>query len=143
MSERDNEMLVRRFVTEAINGRRLDLLEQFLAPDYADLSAGTRAGFSVEDLRGEFENWFRAFPDHRVEIEQLVAAGDLVATRSACSATHRGEYCGVAATGQIITFAAHEMYRVRNGLISEHWEIWDEAGVLRQLGILVEATSTP
>ena len=97
----------------------------------------------MEDLRREFEAWFLAFPDHRVEIEAVVAAGDLVATRSACSATHRGEYAGVAATGRRVTFAAHEMYRIRDGLIVEHWEIWDEAGLLRQLGVLGEGTAVP
>jgi steroid delta-isomerase-like uncharacterized protein len=138
-----NEALVRRFVDEAINGHRLDLLESFLAPDYADLSAATPGDFSVGDLRREFEAWFLAFPDHRVSIEAVVAAGDLVATRATCSATHRGKYAGVPATGRRIAFTAHEMYRIRDGLIAEHWEIWDEAGLLRQLGVLGEGTAAP
>jgi len=28
---------------------------------------------------------------------------------------------------------AHEIYRLRDGRIVEHWEVWDEAGLLRQL----------
>jgi len=133
MSVEDNKALVRGFVAEVINDRRLDRLEEFLAPDYADRSEGLAGSDAIEALRQGFEAWWQSFPDHRVAIEQLVAEGDFVASRASCSAVHAGAYAGHRATGRRISFDAHELYRIHDGRIAEHWEIWDEATLLRQL----------
>jgi steroid delta-isomerase-like uncharacterized protein len=136
VAEQENKMLVRRFVEEVLNARALERLPEFLTSDYAD---GSAVGAGIEALRSEFENWFRSFPDHRITIEELVAEGDLVASRSMSHATHHGDYLGVAATGLGVSFAAHELYRIRDGKIAEHWEVWDEAALLRQIGGVVSA----
>ncbi len=132
MSESPRKRHVRALV-DALNGRRLDELERYLAPGYVDRSAPPGADASPGGLRAGFEEWHRSFPDHRITIERLIEEGDYVATRATCEATHAGAYAGIAPTGRRVRFAAHELYRFDGDLICEHWEVWDEAALMRQL----------
>ena len=84
----DRKEAVRRFVDEAVNGGHDELITELFAPA---LTA------SVRDWFGSFR---RSFPDMRMEIVQLVAEGDTVVARFACSATHLGEWRGYSPTGR-------------------------------------------
>jgi steroid delta-isomerase-like uncharacterized protein len=130
------EQLVRRLTDEVLNAQAIERLEEFLAEDYVDHAAGLSGDAAIGALRRGFESWWSSFSDHNIEITHLVVAGDLVSYRSVCRCTHSGPYAGIPATGKEIVFEAHELYRVRDGRLAEHWEVWDEASVLRQLGAL-------
>jgi C-1 hydroxylase len=138
MTPEENKALIRRFVAEVLNTRSLDRIGEFLAPTYVDHSSDFDDRPPIEALRAGFELWYRSFPDHRIAIQEPVAEEDLVASRSVCQATHQGEYLGVPPSGKRIVFTAHELYRIDAGKIAEHWEIWDEAALLRQLGLITK-----
>jgi steroid delta-isomerase-like uncharacterized protein len=72
-------------------------------------------------------------PDLVVTIEAMVAADDMVAASFVNEGTHRGVYFGVAPTGKRLRFSSCDIFRVRDGLIAEHWGMGDIAGVLAQL----------
>lgn len=86
MSE-ENKALVRRLVDEAINGGRLELVEDLFAPELA------------EPARQAFRSFRAAFPHWREEIVDLVAEGDKVAARFRCSGTFQGEFMVLPPTG--------------------------------------------
>ena len=72
-------------------------------------------------------------PDLAVTIEAMFAAGDMVAASFVYEGTHRGPYFGVAPTGRRLRFSSCDIFKVRDGLIVEHWGMGDIAGVLAQL----------
>ena len=76
-----------------------------------------------------------AFPDLRFAIEDQVVAGDKVATRWVAEGTHSAPLGPVAATGRRVRVEGHILDRVTDGRIVERWEQWDEAGMMRQLGL--------
>jgi steroid delta-isomerase-like uncharacterized protein len=80
-----------------------------------------------------FEMMKRAFPDLEAQIEDVVAAEDLVAVRVRFRGTHSGEFQGIPATGRTIHYISHEFYRVEDGLIAEEWICSDMATLFRQL----------
>ena len=63
-----------------------------------------------------------AFPDKQTRIEQIVAEGDLVVTRTVTTATHRGEYLGLAPTGKRVTLYEILINRIDGDRIAESWE---------------------
>jgi steroid delta-isomerase-like uncharacterized protein len=128
-----NKKRIKQFIDEVLNARAFDRLEEFLAADYMDHSEGLAGRDAIEGLRRGFEKWLESFPDHHIRIAQILAEGDLVAVRSVSSATHRGSYLGLPGTDTSVTFEAHELFRLHENKVVEHWEIWDEAGLLRQL----------
>jgi steroid delta-isomerase-like uncharacterized protein len=92
-----------------------------------------------EPLRGR-ETWHqgyelvkRAFPDIKIRVDDLVAAGDKVALRLTLSGTHQGEFQGIPATGRKISYVSHEFYRVTEGVVAEEWICSDLASLFSQL----------
>ena len=83
-----------------------------------------------------FVKQFRnAFPDIRVEINQLISEGDKVAVHCTVTGTHRGETLGVPATNTHVEIAGMGLARIENGRIAEAWNTFDFAALYKQLGL--------
>lgn len=79
-----------------------------------------------------------AFPDLQLTIADEIAAGDKVVQRLTATGTHRGPFMGIPPTGKRVTMSSIEIMRVAGGRIAEHWDEFDVAGVLQQLGVALE-----
>jgi steroid delta-isomerase-like uncharacterized protein len=90
---------------------------------------GSKAGFqqAVILTRG-------AFPDVRVDIEDMISEGDRVMFRDTATATHRGEFQGIPATGKHLAWTEMHFFRIADGRIAEHWAKFDQLGILIQMG---------
>jgi predicted ester cyclase len=115
---------VRRFVDEAVNGGRDELVDGLFTPG---LSAWVRDWFC---------SFRRSFSDMRMELVELVADGDTVVRRFACSATHLGGWRGHAPTGRRFE-EVDEVYffRFEGDRIGAVWGIEDTLDRFRQLGL--------
>jgi predicted ester cyclase len=83
---------------------------------------------------------FRAtFPDVRLELEALVAEGDLVAARWTIFGTHQGVWGDVAPTGRNVRFSGVNFFRIADNRIAEIWNIRDDLGLWEQVGAAVYA----
>lgn len=72
-------------------------------------------------------------PDLKVAIEAQVITADMIAASFVYTGTHGGTYFGIAPTGKPLRFTSCDIFRVRNGLLVEHWGMGDIAGILAQL----------
>ena len=77
-----------------------------------------------------------AFPDARWQIDALYAFGDVVARHQHFEGTHQGDYMGVAPTGRRVRAGETGIVRFQDGRMAEFWGVFDDAGILRQLGAL-------
>ncbi len=75
-----------------------------------------------------------AFPDIRFQVEEEVREGDRVAARVVFTGTQRGRWNGLEATGRSVRVSEMFICRLRDGLLVECWQEWDEYGLRRQLG---------
>jgi steroid delta-isomerase-like uncharacterized protein len=125
---------------------------------YERISAGDVAGFGdlVADDFVEHEEvpglpatkagvleYFRlllsAFPDMRMDVEDLIAADDKAVARVRATATHQGEFMGVPATGKQMTMQLIDIMRFDEaGLVCEHWGVADMLSLMQQLGAVAE-----
>jgi predicted ester cyclase len=119
-----NKALIREAVREVFNAGHLQRVDDLYAPAIAD---GVKRW--VEPFR-------RAFPDVEMEIVDLIAEGEKVVCRFACSGTHEGEWRGHPPTGRRFE-RIDEVYifTVRDGRIVNAWGIEDTLTRLRQLGL--------
>jgi steroid delta-isomerase-like uncharacterized protein len=135
MSMEENKALVRRYLA-AVDGRDGATLDAVLAPDYRYHVPGQpgpldRAGHA------RFVAVFQAaFPDLTHTVEDQVAEGDRVVTRSTNRGTHRGELMGLPPTGRSFTGTGINLVRVADGRIAEEWVVFDALGMLQQLGAI-------
>ena len=131
MSLEENKAIVRRFI-EAYNKRNLDLIDDFVAPDYVDHT--NKVG--REGLKQLFNMGLKAFPDWHETIEDIIAEGDKVWVRLAYTGTHKGEFLGLAPTGKKITAKDVDIYRIVNGKLAEYWSVTDNVNILKQIGAI-------
>lgn len=77
-----------------------------------------------------------AFPDLRMSFEDQIADGDRVVTRWIASGTHLGELNGIGATGRAAHVSGIFINRLADGQINESWSMFDQIGLLLQLGVI-------
>lgn len=123
---------------KAFNTGDVEILDEVVAEDFVDHMAlpGTSPG--LDGLREAVTIFRKGLPDMNIAIGAVVVEGDFVAVRQITTGTHRGTFLGVPATGAEISFAAFDMYRVRNGLLVESWHVEDLLTALEQIGASAE-----
>ncbi len=124
-----------------------DYFKAFLAKDTAWFRDHIEPGFRRHDPGLPFEVvgpdgverladfLLPAFPDMQLDLEDVVAEGDKVTVRLVIRGTHRGELAGIAATGKPIEVGVMDLFHLQGGKLSEHWALFDNLGMLRQLGV--------
>ena len=117
MSLEENKTIVRQLF-EAFNKQDLALLDELIAPDYVDHPRQLR---SLESYKQHLTMFYKSFPDTHETIEDIIAEGDKVWIRIKGTATHTGEYRGLAPTGKKITIRNVCIYRIVDGKIVEGW----------------------
>jgi predicted ester cyclase len=121
-------------LSEALRAQDLETLDELLAPEYVNHSLGLEG---PEGYKQYCTMLFQAFPDYDETVADMIAEGDKIAVRSAWSGTHRGEFAGIAPTGNRVTdSAAFNIYRIAGGKIVEEWDLYDSLGFFQQLGII-------
>ena len=140
MSE-TNKRLALRWL-EAIWNGDLDapagggVVEQLVHPDfYNHETAADRPG-GPDGFREVARRLRRAFADLRIEPLDVVAEADKVAIRARVSGRHVGPFAGVPVTGREFSVEHTHIVRILDGKVVEHWANRDDAGMLRQLGLL-------
>ena len=106
--------------TAAANARDWETLSELMVPEI------------LEGLRSS--PFLDAFPDVEIIDEDILVDGEKVVKRSINVATHTGTYEGIAPTGRRVSIAVISIDRIENGKIVETWMVWDEMGLMRQLG---------
>ena len=129
--EENKEIICRLF--EAYNQQNLDVLDELFTHDYVDHLLQLR---SLESFKQFYTQFFKGFPDTHSTIEDIIAEGDKVWTRSTVAGTHKGEYRGVSPTGKEITIKCVDSYRIVDGKVVESWGLYDFLDFYKKLGII-------
>jgi predicted ester cyclase len=91
----------------------------------------------LDGLRALYGEIWAALPDGRLEVLDVIAAGDRIAGRMRIAGTHTGgDLLGVPASGAPIEVNAQTIMRYENGRCVERWQAQDTFGLLQQLGAL-------
>ncbi len=135
MAESENKELVRRCFEELVNGKDLRALERYCAADFHDFDppAGGPGG-GVDAVRRAFQQLFRALPDLRGDIEEIVAEDDRVFVRTTFAGTQHGVLLGLLPTGRRLEYELWHLFRVSDGKIREHRAQADTLELLAQIG---------
>ena len=123
----------RQFVEVLQRDGDLDRVEEFIHPDAVDHSLPPGLPDGPEGARAVLGAIRAAFPDHDAEIVHVIAEGDLVATYKTFTGTNTGEFFGMPPTGKRATIRVMDFVRYRDGMIVEHWNVVDLAGLQAQL----------
>ncbi len=126
---------------DGFNSGDLSIIDEVLAPDWADYPPPPGPGTDVENYKQVVLGTRAAFPDIRFETQDFIVDGDRVAVRSIATGTHEGEFLGIPPTGRVIEFQTIDIHRVVDGQIVETYHVEDLLSVLIQVGGFSPAVS--
>jgi predicted ester cyclase len=130
------EDVVRTLIEDGFNNGDLAVIDAITAPDLVEhQDFGPNHSPGAQGARAVVESLRRAFPDFRLAIEDLVAAGDVVWLRMVATGTNDGSFMGHVPTGRPMRIDVFDAIRVVDGRMVEHWGVPDRLGALLQLGL--------
>jgi predicted ester cyclase len=130
-----NKSVVQRF-GEAQNQRRLELLDELIAPDFTRHCQATPWAQirSRDDFKAFLQQDWAAVPDGQITLRFLVAEGDLAAVYCTYAGTHTGQWGPIPPSNKRFELDFCGVCRLAGGKIAELWLTWDNLAVLTQLG---------
>lgn len=123
----------------AMQSGDLPLLNTIFAPEgpwHLPGGAERKQGGPYADLSGSCPMCAR-LAGRQIQIEVLVAQGDLVSVRTRWTGKYSGVVQGVTVTDRPVTLTYQNIYRVAGGRIVENWADYNGMDLARQLGFTV------
>jgi predicted ester cyclase len=110
-------------------------LVEAVDPSYVDntLPLGNQQG--TISLRETSARLRQAIPDLGCELQDIIVAGDKMATRIRFTGHFIGEFAESKGDGQVIDFIALEIHHLGDDRIFESWHVEDHQSFLRQAGL--------
>jgi len=134
----------RRHAEEIVNGRRLESVDELYAPDavYNDPVAPGGTARGRHEIKAFFSAIFEAMPDVRFTIEDNFGTTDHGLCRGTISATLRGSFGPLPATGNSAIAPIAEIFRIADGQIVEVWVYPDTLSIMQQFGLIPASGGT-
>lgn len=132
----NNTDIVRRFITEVLNGGNIDSAGEFFRDDMVEQVPFPGQGPGLSGLKDVLRGMRTAFPDMQWTIEEQIAEGGKVVTRFEWTGTHRGDFLGVPATGRSVKVWGIVIDRLEGGKIKDTRILMDTLGLMMQLGVV-------
>lgn len=129
----ENKKTVRRFYEEVLEKGNLAIIDEMVADNYKEHE--TIPG--IEPNKTGLKEWIKmtrsAFPDLKMEVEDMIAEGDKVAVMARMKGTHQGEFLGKKGTGRKLDMPFVDVILFKDGKVMEHWGYTDNLKMMEQL----------
>lgn len=137
----ETEQFARSYVAEVFNAGTLDRADDYLAAEFVDHAPFPGRAPTLQGFKDGLAELRTAIPDLRVEVEDVVAAGDRAVIRSVWNGVHQGTYQGALATQRQVRVGSIEVLRLKDGKIVESWRQLDSGELAKQLGLFESAAA--
>lgn len=126
-------------INEAWNSHDIEKVLNFYSSEYIGDDIG-RASLlrGHEGLRAMLDVYWKAFPDLKFAVKDVVIQDSRVAIVWVAEGTHQGTIMNIPPTGHKVEVRGMSVIDVEDGLIVRGQYIWDLAGMLRHMGLLPE-----
>ena len=126
----------RDLIEKGFNQKDPRAFESYFSKSLKDhaLPPGVPEGF--EGRKMFYSAMLAAFPDMHVSLEDVFAEGNKLVTRWSARGTQQGDMMGVSPTGKQVSIGGIAIDRFENGQSVEHWEVFDQVGLMQQLGVI-------
>jgi hypothetical protein len=135
----DHSVTIRRFY-DAVNAHDLEALAGLMADDFVEHEDLPGFPKTRDGVIGFFRENFAAFPDFRLDPEDVLVDGDKAVARAVATGTQQGEFMGMPPSGRSMSVHVIDIIRFSDdGLAREHWGVMDGLAMMEQLGALPPA----
>ena len=132
----DHAATIRRMY-DLLSAGDIDGFGDLIADDFVEHDETPGLEPTKEGVKQFFHMYRAAFPDLRMEPQDVLASGDKVVARARATGTNQGEFMGMPATGKSVDVQLIDIIRFGDdGLAREHWGVFDALGMMQQLGAI-------
>ena len=132
--EEQNKELIRHYL-EGVDSYNIEIFDEVFSSDCRIYFPGSFEPLSREQTKQLVSGFFKVFENITHKFEDIIADGDKVLARTTNSATHTGEFMGIAPTGKTVQFGELHFFRISEGKIVEAWLQEDFLWMYQQLGM--------
>jgi predicted ester cyclase len=138
----DHAASMRRFF-ELINAGDIDgFVDGLLADDFVEHETMPGLPPDREGTRQQFKMIQAAFPNMQWDPQDILVDADKAVARVQFTGTNDGEFMGMPATGKDVIVQMIDIVRFgEDGLAREHWGVFDQMGMMVQLGAVPGPTA--
>jgi predicted ester cyclase len=137
--EDKNKAIISSMIEEAINNQKIELFDELLSPDYIRHSQSMPPGLEemkgIDTYKGFIKDHFKAFPNYKEEIVQMIAETNKVFIITKGTAKNTGPIGDMLPTNKELTIMNFGLFELKNGKIVKMWVSWDNLAMQRQLGL--------
>ena len=132
----DHAATIRRMY-DLLSAGDIDGFGDLIADDFVEHEETPGLEPTKEGVKQFFHMYRAAFPDLRMEPQDVLASGDKVVARARATGTNQGDFMGMPATGKSVDVQLIDIIRFGDdGLAREHWGVFDALGMMQQLGAI-------
>jgi steroid delta-isomerase-like uncharacterized protein len=137
-TQKESRNVVERLY-KAISDHDLEEAARLAAPDSVLTAPGGVTVKGAQAIKEYNKNWITAFPDAKIEVQEIFAQGNNVATKAQFVGTHNGTLKtpmgDVPATGKKVRGDFVQLFEVDRGLVKSAHIMFDQVQLMTQLGM--------
>ncbi|MDB5097799.1 MAG: ester cyclase [Cyanobacteria bacterium RYN_339] len=127
--------LIRRYATDVWNQGDPAALGDFVTTDVVYHDAAEALPIrGIDALRAFVAGHQEQTPDLALEVQEVLADGDMGACRYVLTGRHVNPFMGVAPTGKALAVPGMNLFKVRDGKFCEIWADWNVMALMVQMG---------
>jgi predicted ester cyclase len=111
------------------------MLNEFLSEDFIEHNPPPGIPPTRDGWKQLFKMFSEATPGYHV-IDDLIAEDDKVVAHVTAFGKHTGTLFGIPATNKEFSMKGISIWRLKDGMITEHWVQSDMVGMMIQLGVI-------
>jgi predicted ester cyclase len=137
-TQKESRAVVERLY-KAISDHDLEEAARLAAPDSVLTAPGGVSVKGSQAIKEYNKNWITAFPDAKIEVQEIFAQGNNVATKAQFVGTHNGTLKtpmgDVPATGKRVRGDFVQLFEIDRGLTKSAHLMFDQVQLMTQLGM--------
>jgi steroid delta-isomerase-like uncharacterized protein len=131
-----NKEILRRIYQVFENGNYSEL-DNLISNDIVEHSPDPLVqGTGLPYVKSLFKTYREAIPDLKFRINDIIEEGDKLVAYITLTGTNKGPIMGKPATNKKIEVDGIDICRVSNEKVTDHWGIWDNFTMMKQLGFI-------
>jgi predicted ester cyclase len=129
----NNKSVVSRYVNEFKNEQKFTVFPKLFSGKFTHHFNFPGRSNKMESFVSVGQTFLSAFPDVKVDLQRILAEGDLVVEQNKVSATHKGTFNGIKPTNKKVYWTEIHIYRLKNGKITENFPAVNFERILMQI----------
>jgi steroid delta-isomerase-like uncharacterized protein len=129
-----NKAIVKHLIEELWSRRNFSILDEVYSPEVLYHGPSIEL-HNLDELKNLINDFSIAFHDTKMTVKDQIAKDDMVVTKFFYEGVHKRSFRNIPPTGKKIMIKGVAIDRLVNGKIVDEWDMFDELGMMKQLGL--------